>query len=160
MRVLRTCARRAAASQAGSIRRVSTDRGALSLFLVILVPGLLAFAGLVVDAGTKLNDYQNAAGYAQEAARAGAEQINVPQAYSDSTFVINPQQAVAAADAYLATLPAGVTGSATPIGDTEVQVTVHVTSPTKILSIIGIPTVSAQSTATATLLVGGNGPGT
>jgi Flp pilus assembly protein TadG len=133
------------------------ERGALTLFVAILFPVLLCFAGLVIDAGTKLDNYENAATYAQEAARAGAGQVNESEAYSSSTFVVDQAKAVAAANAYLA--GAGVQGVATPVGANAIQVTVTITTPTKILSIIGIDTVTSQATATATLLSGVTGPG-
>jgi Flp pilus assembly protein TadG len=136
------------------------ERGALTLFVAILFPALLAFAGLVVDAGTKLDNYENAATYAQEAARAGAGQVNQSEAYSSSTFVVDQAQALVAANAYLSALPSGVRGVATPVGSNAIKVTVTVTSPTKILSIIGIDTVTSQATATASLLSGVTGPGT
>lgn len=141
--------------------RLRDDQGALTLFVVIMFIALLAFAGLVVDAGTKLDDYQNAATYAQEAARAGADQVDLSKVYSSSTIVIDPAEAVSAAQAYLASLPdaTGVFGTVTPVGNSAIRVTVTVTSPTKILSIIGIGSVSATSTATATLLSGVTGPG-
>jgi len=136
------------------------DCGAFTLFVAILFPALLAFAGLVVDAGTKLDNYENAATYAQEAARAGAGQVNQSEAYSSSTFVVDQAEAITAANAYLSALPAGVTGVATAVGSNAIQVTVTVTSPTKILSIIGIDTVTAHATAIASLLSGVTGPGT
>lgn len=136
------------------------ERGALTLFVAILFPALLAFAGLVVDAGTKLDNYENAATYAQEAARAGAGQVNQSEAYSSSTFVVDEAEALTAANAYLSALPSGVSGVATPVGNNAIQVTVTVTSPTTILSIIGIDTVTSQATATASLLSGVTGPGT
>jgi Flp pilus assembly protein TadG len=135
------------------------ERGALTLFVAILFPALLAFAGLVVDAGTKLDNYENAATYAQEAARAGAGQVNQSEAYSSSTFVVDQAQALTAANAYISALPAGVSGVATPVGANAIQVTVTITSPTKILSIIGIDTVTSHATATASLLSGITGPG-
>jgi Flp pilus assembly protein TadG len=136
------------------------ERGALTLFVAILFPALLAFAGLVVDAGTKLDNYENAATYAQEAARAGAGQVNQSEAYSSATFVVDQGQALTAANAYLSALPSGVSGVATPVGNNAIQVTVTVTSPTEILSIIGIDTVTSQATATASLISGVTGPGT
>lgn len=136
------------------------ERGALTLFVAILFPALLAFAGLVVDAGTKLDNYENAATYAQEAARAGAGQVNQSEAYSSSTFVVDQAQALTAANAYLGALPSGVTGDASPVGPNAIQVTVTITTPTKILSIIGIDTVTSQATATASLISGVTGPGT
>lgn len=140
------------------LRRRCDDQGALTLFFAILFPALLIFAGLVVDAGTKLDNYENAATYAQEAARAGAGQVNQSEAYSSSTFVVDQAQAIAAAQAYLAA--AGVSGSVTAVGNTAIRVTVTITTPTKILSIIGIDTVTSTSTATAALISGVTGPGT
>jgi Flp pilus assembly protein TadG len=133
------------------------ERGALTLFIAILFPALLAFAGLVVDAGTKLDNYERAAAYAQEAARAGAGQVDQSEAYSKATFVVDEPEAIAAARAYLAA--AGVSGSVTAVGDDAIRVTVTITTPTKILSIIGIDTVTSTSTATASLLSGVTGPG-
>jgi Flp pilus assembly protein TadG len=133
------------------------ERGALTLFVAILFPALLAFAGLVVDAGTKLDNYERASTYAQEAARAGAGQVDQSEAYSNATFVVDEPAAIAAARAYLAA--AGVAGSVTAVGDDAIRVTVTITTPTKILSIIGIDTVTSTSTATASLLSGITGPG-
>jgi Flp pilus assembly protein TadG len=134
------------------------ESGALTLFVAILFPALLAFAGLVIDAGTKLDNYENASAYAQEAARAGAGQVNQSEAYSDATFVVDEPEALAAARAYLAA--AGVSGSVSAVGDDAIRVTVTITTPTKILSIVGIDTVTSTSTATASLLSGVTGPGT
>jgi Flp pilus assembly protein TadG len=133
------------------------EHGALTLFVAILFPALLAFAGLVVDGGTKLDNYQRAASYAQEAARAGAGQVDQSEAYSSATFEVDQSEAVAAAQAYLAA--AGVSGTAIPIGNDAIRVTVTVTTPAKILSIIGIDSVTATSTAIASLISGVGGPG-
>lgn len=133
------------------------ERGALTLFVAILFPALLAFAGLVVDAGTKLDNYERASAYAQEAARAGAGQVDRSEAYSKATFVVDEPAAIASARAYLAA--AGVAGSVTAVGEDAIQVTVTITTPTKILSIMGIDTVTSTSTATALLLSGITGPG-
>jgi Flp pilus assembly protein TadG len=144
--------------RAGGLRPGWRDeRGALTLFLAILFPALLAFAGLVVDAGTKLDNYENAATYAQEAARAGAGLVDQSEAYSSATFVVDQAQAISAAQAYLAA--AGASGTATAVGDDAIRVTVTITTPTRILSIIGIDTVTATSTATASLISGVTGPG-
>jgi Flp pilus assembly protein TadG len=133
------------------------EHGALTLFVAILFPALLAFAGLVVDAGTKLDNYEKASAYAQEVARAGAGQVDQSEAYSKATVVVDETEAIAAARAYLTAI--GVDGSVTAVGDDAIRVTVTITSPTKILSIIGIDTVTSTSTATASLLSGITGPG-
>jgi Flp pilus assembly protein TadG len=133
------------------------ETGALTLFVAILFPALLALAGLVVDVGTKLDNYEKASAYAQEAARAGAGQVDQSEAYSKATFVVDEPEAIVAAKAYLAA--AGVSGSVATVGDDAVRVTVTITTPTKILSIIGIDTVTSTGSATASLLSGITGPG-
>jgi Flp pilus assembly protein TadG len=134
------------------------ERGALTLFVAILFPALLAFAGLVVDGGTKLDNYENAATYAQEAARAAAGQVDQSEAYRSSTFVVDQDEAITAAKGYLGA--AGVSGTVTVLGSNIIQVTVTITTPTKILSIIGIDTVTSTSTATASLISGVTGAAT
>ncbi len=134
------------------------ERGALTLFVAILFPALLAFVGLVVDAGTKLDNYQRAASYAQEAARAGADQVDQSAAYAGATLVVDQPEAIAAARAYLSAV--GVAGAVTAVGTDAIRVTVTITTPTKILSIVGIDTVTSASTATASLISGVTGPGT
>ena len=106
--------------------------------LVIMAVALLALAGLVVDGGAKLDEAENATAVAQEAARAGAGMVNQGKAYSTGAFTVDPSRAVAAAQAYLASVAsAGYQGSVIA-GPGSIQVTVTVTQPTKILSIIGI----------------------
>lgn len=136
------------------------DRGALTLMLAILFIGLLALAGLVVDGGAKLNAAENANAVAQEAARAGAGMVNQGNVYAHGTFTVDQSQAVAAANAYLASVAGqGFSGRAIPVGNDSIQVQVEVAKPTRILSIIGIDTVSGHGSATASLEAGVTGPG-
>ena len=58
-----------------------TERGGLSLMIVVLFVVLVALAGIVVDGGAKLNADENAAALAQEAARAGATTVDESRAY-------------------------------------------------------------------------------
>ncbi|MGD0373545.1 MAG: pilus assembly protein TadG-related protein [Streptosporangiaceae bacterium] len=140
------------------------ERGSFSLTLVIMTVALLALAGLVVDGGAKLNEAANASAVAQEAARAGAGMVDQGNAYSAGNFTVDSSQAVAAAEAYLASVVSdgktGYTGSVTTPTPDSIQVSVTVTEPTKILPIIGIDSVSATETATASLVTGVTGPGT
>src|SRR5260370_4606498 len=137
------------------------ERGALTLMLAIMFVGLLALAGLVVDGGAKLNEAENATAIAQEAARAGAGMVNQGRAYSTGTFTVDSGRAVAAAQAYLsnAGYSSAVT-TVTAIGAESIRVSVTVTEPTRILSIIGIDSISSTGTATASLVTGVTGPGT
>jgi hypothetical protein len=134
------------------------ERGSLTLMLVVMFAGLLALAGIVVDGGAKLAAAENASSVAQEAARAGAGLVNQPTAYASGQFVVDVPAAEAAAQEYLAA--AGYTGTAGP-GPTpdSIQVTVTLTQPTKILSIIGIKSFTVNGEATANLEAGVTGPG-
>ncbi len=135
------------------------ERGSFSLMLVIMAVALLALAGLVVDGGGKLDEAENASAVAQEAARAGAGMVNQGKAYSTGAFTVDPGQAIAAAQAYLASVAsAGYTGSVNASPE-SIQVTVTVTQPTKILSIIGIDSMTVTRSATADLVTGVTGPG-
>ena len=145
---------------AGSMAAADRERGSFSLMLVILTVPLLALAGLVVDGGAKLSEAENANAVAQEAARAGAGMVNQTNAYATGNFTIDQNQAVAAARAYLASVAGqGFTGLATPVGTDSIRVKVSVTQPTRILSLIGIDTISSTGSATAALVTGVTGPG-
>jgi Flp pilus assembly protein TadG len=136
------------------------ERGALTLMLAVMFVGLLALAGLVVDGGAKLDAAENANAIAQEAARAGAGMVNQNNVYAHGTFTVDQSQALAAAQAYLASVASqGFTGRAYPVGNDSIRVNVVVTQPTKILSIIGIDTVGGHGSATASLEAGVTGPG-
>jgi Flp pilus assembly protein TadG len=148
-------------AEAGPLAVADSERGSFSLMLVILTIPLLALAGLVVDGGAKLNEAQNANAVAQEAARAGAGMVNQTNAYSTGNFTVDQDQAIAAAQAYLASVATqGFTGLVTPVGTESIRVKVSVTQPTRILSLIGIDTISSGGSATASLVTGVTGPGT
>jgi Flp pilus assembly protein TadG len=134
------------------------ERGSLTLMLAVLFVALLAMAGLVVDGGAKLDEAEYAAAVAQEAARAGAGMVNQARAYSTGSFAIDRVQALDAAQQYLAV--AGVHGTVRTVGADSIGVTVTITEPTKILSIIGISTITSTGSATASLVTGVTGAGT
>jgi hypothetical protein len=127
------------------------ERGALSLMVVILFVALAALAGIVVDGGAKLTADENADALAQEAARAGATTVDVSDAYSRGSFVVNAQQALAAARSYL--VEAGCNHyTVSAVGDRTIKVTVTITQPTWFLSLIGVRSFTSTGTATASLL--------
>jgi hypothetical protein len=134
------------------------DRGSLTLMLVVMFGTLIALAGLVIDGGGKLAAAENADSVAQEAARAGAGIVDRGTAYANGQFVVNEAQAEAAAHQFLAA--AGYAGSVGPgPAPNTIEVTVHLTEPTKVLSIIGINNFTVNGQATATLVSGVTGPG-
>ena len=139
------------------MRRDPRDRGSLTLMLLALMAALLALAGLVIDGGRKLEATQKAYAIAQEAARAGAGQVNTSAAYRSGTLKVDPAQARAAADDYLAS--AGYPNSSVSVSGDQITVIVHVTEPTVMLSLFGIPSFSSKGLAVASLVTGVTGPG-
>lgn len=136
----------------------SAERGSLTLMLIVMFASLIALAGIVIDGGAKLAAAENADAVAQEAARAGAGLVNVPTAYSRGRFVVSEGQAAQAAEAFLRN--AGYTGVAGPgPRPNTIEVTVSLTEPTKVLSIIGLRTFTVTGQATARLEAGVTGPG-
>jgi Flp pilus assembly protein TadG len=136
--------------------RSARDTGSITLMLVALFVALIALAGIVIDGGAKLNQAENATAIAQEAARAGAGMVNQANAYSTGSFTVDQAQAIAAAQQYLAS--SGYHGSVTPVGTESIEVNVTVTGPTKVLSIIGIDSMTSTGSATASLVTGVTGP--
>jgi Flp pilus assembly protein TadG len=136
-----------------------SERGSLTLMLVVMFVALIALAGLVVDGGAKVTAAEDATSAAQEAARAGAGMVDRANAYANGSVIVDQGQAIAEANQFLAN--AGYTGRAVagPAGENSIEVTVWVVRPTKVLSIIGIDTVKVTGTATATLVSGVTGPG-
>ena len=97
--------------------RCRGERGSVSLFVVIMVPALLAGAGLVLDGGRQLEARRSAHGAAQAAARAAVQG-------SDDEVIggeLDPDRALARAQAELAIH--GASGSATLV-DGRIVVTV------------------------------------
>ena len=137
--------------------RPGAERGSITLMLAAMFVGLLALFGIVVDGGTKLDAAQNADAVAQEAARAGAGRVSQSAAYTTGQFIVDQQQAVAAARAYLA--GGGFTGTVATQGRDSIRVTVTISKPTQVLSLIGINSVSATGSAVASLEAGVTGPG-
>lgn len=138
-------------------RHGTGERGSVTLMLLVLFLALIALAGIVIDGGGKLNQAENANAIAQEAARAGAGNVNRANAYASGKFTVDQAQAIAAAQQYLAS--AGYRGTVSAPTPETIQVTVTVTSPTRVLSVIGIDSMTSTGSATASLVTGVTGPG-
>jgi Flp pilus assembly protein TadG len=121
------------------------ERGSLTAFFVLLVVAFLLVAGLVYDGGALLTARRDVADVAQDAARAGAQAIDVAAVRGGSP-TLAPDAAVTAAHRWLAV--EGHTGTVTVAGDT-VAVTVTDTVPLTLLSLAGLSarTVSAVEQA-------------
>lgn len=125
--------------------------------LAVLMVAMLGLAGLVIDGGRKLDATQKAYAIAQEAARAGAGQVNTSAAYRSGTYKVDPQRALAAARAYLQS--AGYTKWWVSVSGNEISVRVRVTERTALLSLVGIDAFTSTGRAVASLVTGVTGPG-
>ncbi|HUA96280.1 MAG TPA: pilus assembly protein TadG-related protein [Acidimicrobiales bacterium] len=125
-----------------------SNSGMVTAFVVIFAVALLVMAGLVLDGGLALSAKVRAIDDAQAAARAGAQAINIPLYRSTGQITLDPAEARADVEQYLAR--AGQSGTVTVNGD-QVMVTITVTQHTQLLSLAGIDhlTVSGSGTATA-----------
>ncbi|MEU7922996.1 pilus assembly protein TadG-related protein [Micromonospora zamorensis] len=127
-------------------RQLREDRGsgigwAAGMFLV----GMLA-AALIIDGGAAMTMRVDARHVAQQAARAGADRIDLLLLRTAGTVQLDPVLAEAAATEYLAQVRATGTVSATT---TLVTVTVTKIGPTPLLAAIGITTVTVSTTERA-----------
>jgi hypothetical protein len=119
----------------------------VTAFVVIFALALLTMAGLVLDGGLTLAAKVQAIDDAQAAARAGAQAIDIPLYRATGQITLDPAQAAADAERYLAA--AGHTGTVAVAGE-RVTVTVRITEPTQILSVVGIDQLAVSGTGSAT----------
>lgn len=118
-----------------SRRPVRDERGQVSAFVVVLLPACLLFLGLIVDGGHGLAAKTRAIGQAQEAARAGAQELDLDTYRSTGQVRLNPAHARTAAQDYLRAV--GATGTVT-LTATTVHVTITATVRTDLLKLAGI----------------------
>lgn len=134
-------------------RNTHADSGAAAVLLVLLTPVFLALAGLVLDGGRAIAGRQHAADLAEQAARAGAQNLNVTALRATGVDTINPVAATAAACRYVTTVQPGA-GCATTVTATQVTVTVTTRTPTVLLGLIGINTFHSAGSASAQAITG------
>lgn len=123
----------------------ASERGALSTFMAVIAFALLMSAGLAVDGGRKVNALREASHLADNAARAGAQAVDLDTLRSTGQLRLLPDQATTQVDQYLERL--GHTGEVSVAGDT-ITVTISLTV-NPILLPTGPITVTATETATA-----------
>jgi hypothetical protein len=107
---------------------------------------LILVAGLVLDGGLTLAARERALGEAQEAARAGAQAINLATYRRNGTLVLNPGQAAADARRYLAAT--GYQGSVQVTGNV-VTVEVTATQRMQILDAAGLGAITVHASGSA-----------
>ncbi|GAA1025650.1 hypothetical protein GCM10009557_00380 [Virgisporangium ochraceum] len=111
-----------------------------------MVVVLALLAGAVLDGGNAMAARVQALDVAQQAARAGANQLDLAVLRTQGLLRLDPVAARAAAAAFLA--DANVSGTATATTE-QVTVTVTRSHPTLILQAIGVDAIALSATATA-----------
>ncbi|RFS86334.1 pilus assembly protein [Actinomadura spongiicola] len=135
------------------------DRGTIALYTVLFTPIVLLLAGLLVDGGLAIHARQRAADMAEQAARAGADQIDTDALRRTGEPVLDPGRARAAACDMLTAYRDQVTASRCDADEQEVAVTVQITVRPQLLGIIpGLGEFRLTSGATARPVTGGDGP--
>lgn len=131
--------------------RHHSERGQLSVFVVLLALPLVAMAGLLADGGGVLAAHQQAVANAFEAARAGAQAIDISALRSSEAVILEQGEARAQAIAYLSAV--GENGTVSVQGD-SVTVMVSLRHSLAVLSVFGLGPVTVTGTATATAVQG------
>lgn len=84
------------------MRRLRDDTGTITAFVAVFMVAVFAVIGLVVDATGQMRAVARTEHIAAEAARTGGQAIDVATELSGGPILLDPNQAIAAADAYLA----------------------------------------------------------
>lgn len=115
-------------------------QGSITGFVAVIMLAILACSGLVIDGARIIGAKVTAADHAENAARAGAQEVT---ALRSGGYVIDEAKAQSAASAYLSAH--GVSGSVitTP---TQVSVTVTDTVHTTLLALVGVGSKSVSAT--------------
>lgn len=106
------------------LRREDGERGAVSLFVLIVATVIFATAGLVYDGARLVSASREASWQAAEAARAGAQMVDAG-AVAGGPIVLDRPRATSAANSYLS--QAGASGQVTSIDDVTITVSVTAT---------------------------------
>ena len=134
-------------------RSSDNERGSLTLFAVVLAFGLLTMVGLVIDGGAKLTAQRRANHLAEQAARAGAQALDVA-ALRDGRAVLDPSPARAATADYLAAAGHPRQHYRVAVGSETITVTVTDRQPTAVLGLVGVHHLDITGRGQARLLVG------
>ncbi|MGH9030833.1 MAG: pilus assembly protein TadG-related protein [Acidimicrobiia bacterium] len=137
--------------------RARDERGQVTAMVAILSVALLALGALVFDGGQIFTARREANNLARQAARAGAQQLDVAQARA-GTFTLDPAAADTAVRDYLG--DQGITPTSLRITGDRVEVTVTLTQPTRLLALLGIEERTVTATASARAARGVTGEGT
>ena len=112
------------------------EAGGVAVMVAVLAVALLLVVGLVFEGGAAIAAKRRAMNVAEQAARAGAQQLDIAALRANGTFRVDPSKAAAAAGAYLGA--AGYGGSVSVSGDTVTVSGVSWSSRSPVLSAVGV----------------------
>ena len=133
--------------------RHDSERGAVSVYVVIIAAVLMLMAGLCIEGGRVLNARATLADQAEQAARAGAQHLSTDDVRGGATVSVDSAAATSAARTYLA--QGGLAQSSTvDVTSRGVAVTVERDVPTTMLRLVGVTSVHVTVTGEARNAVG------
>ena len=128
--------------------RQYSERGSVSVYVVIIASALMLMAGLCVEGGRVLNTRATMADQAEQAARVGVQQLSMEKLRSSGVASTDPSAATSAARSYLARTGDAQTSTVKASTD-RVSVTVERDVPTTMLRLVGIPSIHVSVTGEA-----------
>ncbi len=136
-------------------RRPVGDRGASTIFVVGMVLVLFAVAGLAIDGGRVLNGKDRAYDIAEQAARAGANRIDITEvrAAGGGRVLVDEAAARNAAVSFVSAVP-GYSLEAVSTTPTQVTVRVRGTVRSILLGLAGFNSFDVVGEATAAPVTG------
>jgi len=129
--------------------RATGERGSATSFLVLAAPLLLLLGGLVHDGGQAINARAAAADVAEQAARSGADRIDVETLRATGAVVLDARAAAAAAAGFCRQQGYGGGDCTVAVTADGVAVTTRATVPTAVLSLVGVGDFTVEGSALA-----------
>lgn len=136
---------------------VDRERGSALVWLLLIVPVLFAFGGLVLDGGRVITSRQTAANVAEQAARLAVDELNRDTFRgSGQVGAVDLPAAQTAACGYSATAGPAASCSTTLTPDGQLRVEVTITTQTALLGAVGISSLTVRGSGTARPAIGAN----
>lgn len=125
------------------------ERGSATVFVIGMAIVLFVCAGLVVDGGLAINARMRVADDAEQAARVGADSVDLDELRAGGEVRIDTTLAANRAAEYLARRGYGVGQYSVAVHDDGVRVSVSDTTNTAILGLVGVRKYDVRAGATA-----------
>ena len=129
------------------LRPARGERGSATVFVLGFATVLMVGAGLVVDGGLALNKRSQVTDDAEQAARVGANAIDVPALRDRGVLAINEAEAISQASAFLSAR--GYTNIEVRVEGLQVFASADSKVDTVILGLIGIGSIPVDGDAVA-----------